>query len=431
MTVLTDERLEHLARDLQIWGFPCVFAQRLRLRFTLPLTPDAPRPASSAGAPLDRMGHQRRLSDPQLTSGVAPNVDTLYSLAFLDLDGGEFRLHLPDLGDRYYGVQIGEADSTTACAVGRRTHGGRLPEIVIRRRGTTSSASTDRIDVTCRSRFVMVAIRILVDPADDDVSVVRGLQQRIRLRAPAVDRPDGVDDDTRELIRRDRDRELRTAHGFVHSLGHAVEGLGVDDVPPEMSAGIATLQDVVRTGHPRTVEAVEFGLARGLDEIATHVRSVGRVVNGWSVNDRGPEFGDDLLLRASVAYSQIYVNPVEEAVYPVCESDSAGRPLDGQHEYTVTFRAGQHPPARFFWSLTMYHRAGLLVENPIGRYAISDRTPGLRTDADGSITIRIRVAEPASGVQNWLPCPPGGFRLMLRLYGPTTSGWDPPGVERA
>jgi hypothetical protein len=31
-----------------------------------------------------------------------------------------------------------------------------------------------------------------------------------------------------------------------------------------------------------------------------------------------------------------------------------------------------------------------LVANPIGRYSIGDRTPGLRRDADGSLTIVIQ-----------------------------------------
>jgi hypothetical protein len=36
-----------------------------------------------------------------------------------------------------------------------------------------------------------------------------------------------------------------------------------------------------------------------------------------------------------------------------------------------------------------------LVANPIGRYSIGDRTPGLRRDADGSLTIVIQHDQPA------------------------------------
>ena len=52
--------------------------------------------------------------------------------------------------------------------------------------------------------------------------------------------------------------------------------------------------------------------------------------NHWAVNYQGCEFGADWLLRAAVAHTAIYVNPVAEALYPVAELDSDGRPLAGR-----------------------------------------------------------------------------------------------------
>jgi hypothetical protein len=49
----------------------------------------------------------------------------------------------------------------------------------------------------------------------------------------------------------------------------------------------------------------------------------------------------------------------------------------GTHEYRLHFDPGRTPPANAFWSLTMYDAHRYLVENPIHRYAIRDRTPGL------------------------------------------------------
>ncbi|MBJ7349849.1 MAG: DUF1214 domain-containing protein, partial [Rhodococcus sp.] len=47
-------------------------------------------------------------------------------------------------------------------------------------------------------------------------------------------------------------------------------------------------------------------------------------------------------------------------------------------------------------------------------------------------TVRVQNSCPTNGnTANWLPCPPGGFRLMLRLYGPKPdSRWSPPPVVR-
>ena len=60
------------------------------------------------------------------------------------------------------------------------------------------------------------------------------------------------------------------------------------------------------------------------------------------------------------------------------------------------------------------------VDNPIGRYAIGDRTPGLQAAADGSLTIHLQRKRPVDSpaAANWLPAPPGPMRLVLRAYEP-------------
>ena len=82
---------------------------------------------------------------------------------------------------------------------------------------------------------------------------------------------------------------------------------------------------------------------------------------------------------------------------------------------------GALPPVEAFWSLTMYDsRDYMLVDNPIGRYAIGDRTPALRHDADGGLTLHIQHARPEGEAAhaNWLPAPAGDFYLCLRAYVP-------------
>lgn len=413
------------AADLHIWGFPYVFAQRLRWRFTLPLTPDAPRPETSAGAALNRLGHQRRLSDPTLTSGVAPNVDTLYSLAFLDLAGSAFRLRLPDFGDRYYSIQIGEADSSTAAVLGQRTHGAHTPEIIVHHRSRAVARSDSATTIACLSRFVMVAVRILVDPSrTHDLQTVHELQDRIQLRGPGT--PSATP--PRLLVKRERHAETHDTAAFLESLSAVLADTEPTEVPGWVTDALVDTRTTL--DDPALRRAADLGLAEGLRAIEQHVAELGRTVNGWSINDRGTDFGDDHLLRAAVAYSQIYINPAREAIYPVCERDDNGRPLTGAHRYRIRFAPGNHPPAAYFWSLTVYHAKGLLYDNEIHRYAITDRTPGLHLANDGSLTVQLQTRRPSDPEANWLPCPPDGFRLMLRLYGPTDPMWNPPPVQQ-
>jgi hypothetical protein len=60
-----------------------------------------------------------------------------------------------------------------------------------------------------------------------------------------------------------------------------------------------------------------------------------------------------------------------------------------------------------------------LVANAIDRYSIGDRTAGLLTDDDGSVTIYVQCDAPDNGKQpNWLPTPDGRFRPLMRMYQP-------------
>ena len=114
-----------------------------------------------------------------------------------------------------------------------------------------------------------------------------------------------------------------------------------------------------------------------------------------------------------------------EAGYAPVYVDADGEPLDGTRRYALRFDTP--PPVGAFWSVTMYDVPEFyLVANPIGRYSIGDRTPGLVTAADGSLTIRIQHDEPTDPVAraNWLPAPAAPFRPMLRMYEPDAAVFD-------
>lgn len=73
-----------------------------------------------------------------------------------------------------------------------------------------------------------------------------------------------------------------------------------------------------------------------------------------------------------------------------------------------------------------------LVRNPINRYSIGDRTPGLKRDADGGLTIYLQPSSPGPDKEaNWLPTPSEGpFMYVIRLYVPGKEAqngtWKPP-----
>jgi hypothetical protein len=68
-----------------------------------------------------------------------------------------------------------------------------------------------------------------------------------------------------------------------------------------------------------------------------------------------------------------------------------------------------------------------LIEHPIHRYSIGDRTSGVLLDDDGALTITISHQRPDDErtAANWLPSPAGDFRPVLRMYEPEPSVLDP------
>jgi hypothetical protein len=109
--------------------------------------------------------------------------------------------------------------------------------------------------------------------------------------------------------------------------------------------------------------------------------------------------------------------------------------LNGNSSYTVTFAAGQKPPARGFWSLTLYNQHHFFSPNELKRYSVGTKNKRLITAPDGSLTIYIQSSSPEGDEKaNWLPAPKENFALYTRVYWPEESAldgtWTPPVVNK-
>jgi hypothetical protein len=139
--------------------------------------------------------------------------------------------------------------------------------------------------------------------------------------------------------------------------------------------------------------------------------------NGWRATLKCGEHRNGILLRAACANDIAALNVPEEEVYWQTFVDGAGHWLNGQHDYILHFPPGALPPTNAAWSVTMGDSRRFMVDNPIHRYSLGDRS-GLVPNADGSIDIYIQNTVPAVHESNWLPAPAGHFMLWLRVYEP-------------
>lgn len=426
------------ARRTLLIGYPYVEAARLRQRRTLPDDPFIWPGETSPGAPLNVIGRQRRLSDPTYRVGVGVNTDTLYCSAWLDLSVGPLVLELPRIENRYYSVQFAMAETSSAVSLGSRTHGDQVPPTLILGPNAAEVDPPGAVTIRSSTRYLNMPGRILVDPQDAaDHQTVHQLQDQFRLRtladyragsdrlAPTPPQIPLTPSEYDDLAITDPVRFLAelasviasgtVSRADIDALGDLVP-LGID---PDGAFHRPPAADMV---------AIDEGIEEGRNLIDAARSNLGQQAAGWSVNLRGPRFGDDMMLRAAVARDQIYVTIPEEGIYPVAHTDIAGRRLSGDHPVAFTLPDAADPPVDAFWSLTLYDDDGFLVPNPLDRYAISDRMPEV---GDGPVEVYI-AHEPPRDSRLWLPAPEGGYYLMMRLFHPreeALSGrWMPPGL---
>ena len=175
----------------------------------------------------------------------------------------------------------------------------------------------------------------------------------------------------------------------------------------------------------------------GQVKLRVHARDIGSRENGWLIPMETGEYGADYLQRATVAGFALGGERPHDSVCALGETDSDGHDLDGAHEYVIHFDAGQLPPVKGFWSVTMNDGKNFFVANPLDRYSVSARKK-LTTNTDGSVDLYLQSDDPGGDREaNWLPAHAGKFIPILRLYWPDETRpsildgtWRPPPIKR-
>jgi hypothetical protein len=186
---------------------------------------------------------------------------------------------------------------------------------------------------------------------------------------------------------------------------------------------------------PVVQQALKRAAPDALKAMRAKLPTLARVVNGWQMNtDTVGVYGNYYLKRAVVALVGLGANLPEDAVYPLNIGDADGKPLTGANKYVQHFTKDEIPPAKAFWSVTLYDKDGFPSANELKRNAIGDRD-ALKYNADGSLDLYIQHASPGADKEsNWLPAPAGDFNLTMRVYSPKSQvldgQWAPPAVTR-
>jgi hypothetical protein len=403
-----DDAREQWFRDLShqatVFGLPVVWQHALLQR-------------EAAERPMTTFAHERDLARPGFAAFRVPNVDTLYSSAWIDLTTGPVDVRLPDFGDRYFTVQLLDAASNTQ-NISRRTIGA-ARRIRLVAPGTPEVDAEDGVVVLpVGSPVTWALMRIQV--GSDDLAEVRALQDAVAL-VPLGDPSVLALEPAFGDVEDDADAFLDTLDSALRLQGHRLEE----------TALVMRFRQLREADDEPARRGVERGYREALALLDASRPLLGtRTDSGWTrVADKG-RHGYNYLNRAIMNFVGLAANVVDENTSFNTYVDEHGARLDGRAAYRLVL--DPPPTTDAFWSVTLYEAStGHLWDAPEARYSAGSLSGGREATAGDSITISHE--RPSGGT--WLPCPTGEFFLVLRVYSPgadvVSGDWIPAAVRRA
>ena len=410
------------------------------------LTNQEPTPGG-IGGPMNRFANVGAFPSADMKVVVRPNFDTLYSSGWLDLTKEPMVVSVPDTGGRYYLLPMLDMWTDVFASPGWRTTGTEAGNFLVTPPGWSGTVPDGFTEIKAPTPYVWIIGRTKTDgPADYDG--VHKIQEGYKITplsewgkepvAPEVKIDPSIDMKTPPK----KQVDTMPAGPF---FAYAADLLKLH--PPHITDEpiIAQLKRIgfeVGTSFDldKADPAVKKGLASAPEDaqklMAWKVPTLARIANYWSMNtDTMGVYGNYYLKRAIVTQLGLGANLPGDAIYPLNLADDTGKPLDGASNYTLHFDKDQIPPARAFWSITLYDNDGFQVANSLNRFAVSSWMP-FHYNPDGSLDLYFQNESPGADKEaNWLPAPKGPYNLTMRLYAPKsealTGRWNPPPVIKA
>ena len=420
-----------LAKDAYIYGYPMVDGYNVLHRQAL----DKESPEFKAR--LNSIGHARTTARPEDKSVIAPNVDTPYSYAWLDLRAEPVVVTIPPFEtNRYVSLQLIDLYTYIVGYVSPRTFGNSGGQFFIAGPAWNGNAPAGIKHVFRSPTSLLLAFYRTQLFDERDLKKVHALQDRFKITplskflkaaspAPQV---------LPTLVQPINLRTQPTALEFFTVLNWMLQFM---PVLPEETALRARFERIgIRPGEAfqpdeKTAAAVVKGMQQGLAEMGQKARQVRSSAEIFGSREF---LKDNYMARALGAMLGIYGNAAEEYLGVGYQADAEGKPFNGEEDYRIKFAADGLPPVGAFWSITVYNSARLLEANPRKRYVInSPMLPQLQKDADGGFTLYLQHTSPGVDKEaNWLPAPRGPFVLTFRTYQPgeaiRTGKWTAPPV---
>lgn len=439
---IDEKQATEIGVEAYVYGYPLVTMEYTRRVMT--------NAVESKGfhAPMGQFLRMRTYPDAKFRDVTAPNADTLYSTAWLDLAREPYVLSLPALGDRYFLMPMLDAWTNVFEVPGSRTTGGKAQVYAITGPGWKGTLPAGMKELKSPTDMVWILGRTYCTGTPEDYKACHAIMDKYDLRPLSAYGKEY----TPPAGKVDPKIDMKTAvREQVNSLG-ADEYFGLvaklmKDNPPATADApmVAKMAKIgIVPGQPFEASKLDPAVARGLanvpaaaqKKIMGHFKEAGEIEKGWMYSTRTGVYGVDYLQRAFITAIGLGANRPQDAIYPTSDVNAAGKKYSGANKYVMHFKKGDTPPVNGFWSITMYDADYFFVDNPLNRYTMSPRN-NPRLNADGSLDVYIQNESPGKDKEsNWLPAPKGEFVLMLRMYWPKETApsilngtWQPPAVN--
>lgn len=429
--------------DAYVYGYPLVTMEYTRRVMTNTIEP------KGTHAPMGQFVRMREYPDAKFRDVTAPNADTLYSTAWLDLKKEPYVLSLPDMGDRYFLMPMLDGWTNVFEVPGTRTTGNKAQTFAITGPGWKGKLPGGVKELKAPTNMVWILGRTYCTGTPEDYKACHAVMDKYDLQplstfGQAYKPPAGKVDSSVDMKTAVREQVNRlNARDYFKLLAILMK-----DNPPA-TADTTMVEKLAKIGivpgkdfdTTKLDASIDAGLAHvpgmAQERIMTHYKTAGKLVNGWTFTTNAGVYGTDYVQRALITAIGLGANRPQDAVYPTSIEDASGKKYSGENRYVIHFEKGQTPPADAFWSITMYDTDYFFVENPLNKYTVSPRN-NLKSNDDGSLDLYIQNESPGKDKEaNWLPAPKGGFILMMRLYRPREKNpsiidgsWIPPGVRK-
>ncbi|MHC9295194.1 DUF1254 domain-containing protein [Mycobacterium sp. LTG2003] len=425
-----------------VWGWPLVNMFNRNAAIT-----QAPHPGRLNGvlpaAPRGRLAMLSDYIDPAQTFIACPNQDVVYGLSYMSLDEEPVIIQVPDFGDRFWVYALYDQRTDQFGELGKPY--GSKPGFYLLAGPNWKGDKPDGVEAVLRSSTALAAgiPRVFMDDTPEDRAAIQSVINQINIY------PLGEFDGTMKTVEWAKLPSLPTPptdgggetkwvvpEQFFDQIGTVLDTVAPLPGEEALYAQFKAVLDAAKDSAVKR-DLTDTAIASEADVITPFLQWMHNGVpvgNNWNRSVNNATYGLDYFNRTATSKSNMFENRPNETQYFYTDRDSTGAPLNGNRSYRVTFPAGQEPPVKGFWSLTLYNDKHFFHPNQLNRYSLGTKNKTLTRGQDGSLTLFAGAKTPGPEQEsNWLPAPEGPFSLYIRAYwgepGITENTWKPPAVE--